>query len=123
MTNPTGGPTDVRASTPADDAEIEKIFREDFIEDTTTGRLRFTPKGFAEYGARFANVGIDINQVRDMEAFRYAVRASGRVFFEELLTMVKGHAALETLFRDLLDGKFRAKEPTPSPQSENPESG
>jgi hypothetical protein len=48
--------------------------------------------------------------VRGRDQIRYAVRASERVFFKDILNMVKGHAALETLLCDFLDGKFRAQE-------------
>jgi hypothetical protein len=61
MTNHAIAPSDSNDLIAALDVDTEKNFREDFIEDTATGRICFTTKGFAEYGSLFAKVAIDIN--------------------------------------------------------------
>lgn len=75
--------------------ESEQAFKECFVEDFSTGQIRFTRKGFAEYGGRFAKAGIDINRIRNREQFRQAVIASEWVFIDELREMVKGHKEIE----------------------------
>jgi hypothetical protein len=75
--------------------ESETAFRQRFIEDPVSHEIRFTPKGFAEYGARFAKAGIDINQIRNRGQMRDAVVRSEWVFIEELREMVKGHKEIE----------------------------
>jgi len=52
--------------------ESEKDFRECFVEDPATGRIRFTTKGLAAYRSQFARAGIDIARIRSREAFRAA---------------------------------------------------
>jgi hypothetical protein len=75
--------------------QSEKEFRQCFIEDPVSREIRFTPKGFAEYGARFAKAGIDINQIRTLGQLRDAVIRSEWVFIDELREMVKGHKEIE----------------------------
>jgi hypothetical protein len=59
--------------------ESERAFREAFVEHPATGAIRFTWKGFAEYGSRFARARIDINRMRTRDAFREApVRRANR---------------------------------------------
>jgi hypothetical protein len=75
--------------------ESEKDFRECFVEDPATGRIRFTAKGLAAYRSQFARAGIDIARIRNREAFRAACIRSESVFVEDLRHMVKGHTELE----------------------------
>jgi hypothetical protein len=75
--------------------ESERVFREAFLEDPATGAIRFTRKGYAEYGPRFAKAGIDINAVRTRDALRAACVRSEWVVYEEIREQVKGHKALE----------------------------
>ena len=82
-------------------AEEELQFQQAFIEDPKTGRIRFTTKGFAEYGQRFAKAGIDINQVRTRDAFRTASIKSECVVWEEIRELVKGHKELEEVLKPL----------------------
>jgi hypothetical protein len=81
--------------------ESGRVFREAFIEDPATGAIRFTRKGFAEYGPRFAKAGIDINGVRTREALREACVQSEWVVYEEIRELVKGHKALEKALEPL----------------------
>ncbi|HSD60471.1 MAG TPA: hypothetical protein VLC55_06410 [Burkholderiales bacterium] len=82
-------------------SESEKDFRECFIEDAANGQIRFTAKGFAAYGPRFAKAGIDIHQIRTREELREACARSAWVFAEELREMVKGHKELEMILKPL----------------------
>ena len=75
--------------------ESETAFRQCFIEDPVSHDIRFTAKGFAEYGARFAKAGIDINQIRNRAQLTDAVIRSEWVFIDELREMVKGHKEIE----------------------------
>ena len=79
--------------------ESQKAFRQCFIENPVTGEIRFTRKGFAKYGARFARAGIDINQIRTRAALTDACNRSQWVFVEELFAMVKGHRELEDVLK------------------------
>jgi hypothetical protein len=81
--------------------ESERAFRQRFIEDAATGRIRFTEKGFAAYGARFVRAGIDINRVRTREELRCASVRSEWVLWEEVREMVKGHKVLEEILKPL----------------------
>ena len=81
--------------------ETETEFRQTFVEDVRSGRIRFTPKGFTEYGAQFAKAGIDINKIKSRDAFRAACIASEWVVFEEIRQMVKGHEELEEILKPL----------------------
>jgi hypothetical protein len=75
--------------------ESEKDFRECFVEDPATGRIRFTAKGLAAYRSQFARAGVDIARIRSREAFRAACVRSESVFVDDLRQMVKGHTELE----------------------------
>jgi hypothetical protein len=75
--------------------ESEKDFRECFVEDPTTGRIRFTAKGLAAYRSQFARAGIDIKRIRTRDDLRAACVRSEHVFAEDLRQMVKGHTELE----------------------------
>ena len=75
--------------------ESEKDFRECFIDDPATERIRFTAKGRAEYRSQFGRAGIDIRRIRTRKDFRAACRRSEYVFVEDLRQMVKGHTELE----------------------------
>ena len=77
------------------------VFREAFLEDPATGAIRFTRKGYAEYGPRFAKAGIDINGVRTRDALREACVRSDWVVYEEIRELVKGHKALEKVLEPL----------------------
>jgi hypothetical protein len=81
--------------------ESERVFREAFLEDPATGAIRFTRKGYAEYGPRFAKAGIDINAVRTRDALRAACVRSEWVVYEEIREQVKGHKALEKALEPL----------------------
>lgn len=81
--------------------ESETEFRQRFVKDPRTGTIRFTRKGFAEYGPRFAKAGIDINQIRTSESLREACTQSEWVVFEEIRQMVKGHKELELVLSPL----------------------
>lgn len=82
-------------------AETEITFRRTFVEDARSGQIRFTSKGFGEYGARFAKAGIDINKIKSRDTFRAACIASEWVVFEEIREMVKGHRELENILKPL----------------------
>jgi hypothetical protein len=77
--------------------ESEQRFRECFIEDPATGRIRFTPKGLAAYRSQFGRAGIDIARIRTRGEFREACRRSEYVLAADLRQMVKGHTELETI--------------------------
>ena len=77
--------------------ESEQRFRECFIEDPATGRIRFTPKGRAAYRSQFGRAGIDIARIGTREQFRDACRRSEHVFAADLRQMVKGHTELEAI--------------------------
>jgi hypothetical protein len=77
--------------------ESEKDFRECFIEDPATGRIRFTAKGRAGYRSQFGRAGIDISRIRTREEFRQACRRSEYVFAHDLRQMAKGHTELEAI--------------------------
>lgn len=81
--------------------ESERDFRQCFIEDPASGEIRFTRKGFAEFGPRFAKAGIDINCVHTRAALREASIASEWVLWDEIRQMVKGHKALEDVLKPL----------------------
>ena len=81
--------------------ETEREFRQGFVEDTASGRLRFTSKGREDYAARFARAGIDIRRIETREAFRDACRRSEWVVWDELRRMVKGHKVLEEILQPL----------------------
>lgn len=81
--------------------ESETRFRQCFIEDPTTGAIRVTRTGYAEYGSVFARAGIDINKIRTREELRCACRASEWVVFEELRELAKGHKAIEAALAPL----------------------
>jgi len=78
--------------------ESQKAFRQCFIENPLNGEIRFTRKGFARYGARFAKAGIDINQIRTRAALTDACNRSQWVFVEAF-SMVKGHRELEDVLK------------------------
>ena len=77
--------------------ESEKNFRECFVEDPATGRIRFTAKGLAAYRSQFARAGIDIKRIRTRDDFRAACVRSEHVFAEDLRQLVKGHTELEAV--------------------------
>jgi hypothetical protein len=79
--------------------ESQKAFRQCFIENPASGEIRFTRKGFAKYGARFAKAGIDINQIRSRAALTEACSRSQWVFVEELFATVKGSRELEDILK------------------------
>ena len=81
--------------------ESEKEFRECFIEDPSTGHIRFTIKGRVEYRSQFARAGIDIRRIRTREEFRAACIRSECVFVEDLRQMVKGHTELEAVLKSV----------------------
>jgi hypothetical protein len=81
--------------------ESEKDFRECFIEDPATGRIRFTTKGRAEYRSQFARAGVDIRRIRTRDDFRAACIRSEYVFVEDLRQMVKGHTELEAILKSV----------------------
>jgi hypothetical protein len=81
--------------------ESEREFRQCFVEDSTNGRIRFTSKGVAGYGPRFAKAGIDIHQICTRDELREACTRSAWVFAEELREMVKGHNELELILKPL----------------------
>ena len=81
--------------------ESERAFRETFLEDPSTGRIRLTRTGHAAYGARFARAGIDIDQVRTRTALREACIRSEWVVYEEIRRLVKGHKVLEAILEPL----------------------
>jgi len=81
--------------------ESEKDFCECFIEDPSTGHIRFTTKGRAEYRSQFARAGFDIRRIRTREDFRAACIRSEYVFVEDLRQMVKGHTELEEVLNSV----------------------
>ena len=75
--------------------ESARDFHECFVEDPTTGRIRFTAKGLAAFRSQFARAGIDIRRIRTRDELRGACRRSEHVFVDDLRQMVKGHTELE----------------------------
>ena len=75
--------------------ESAKDFRECFVEDHATGRIRFTAKGLAAFRSQFARAGIDIMRIRTRDQLRVACGRSEHVFVDDLRQMVKGHTELE----------------------------
>ena len=55
-----------------------------FLLDPTTGQLRFTAKGYAVLGPRFARAGIDLRSLRTLEQAR---AAAIEVTHQELLAL------------------------------------
>ena len=92
-------PTDAELARLPPETEIE--FRQKFVEDPQSRRIRFTAKGFAEYGCRFAKAGIDINNIKTRDAFRAACISSQWVLFEDIRKMVRGHKELELALKSL----------------------
>lgn len=81
--------------------ESERAFRETFLEDPGTGRIRLTGTGRAAYAERFARAGIDVDGVRTRAALREACVRSEWVIYEEIRELVKGHKGLEELLEPL----------------------
>lgn len=81
--------------------ESERAFRETFLEDAATGRIRLTRTGRVAYGARFARAGIDIDHVRTRAALRDACIRSEWVVYEEIRRLVEGHKVLEAILEPL----------------------
>ena len=77
--------------------ESTKDFRECFVEDPATGKIRFTAKGLAAYRSQFGRAGIDITGIRSRDEFRQACIRSEYVFVDDLRQMVKGHTELEAV--------------------------
>ncbi len=77
--------------------ESAKDFHECFVEDSETGRIRFTRKGLAIFRSQFARAGIDIRDIRTRDELRTACRRSEHVFVDDLRQMVKGHTELENV--------------------------
>jgi hypothetical protein len=89
MTRPT---EDVLAKLPPESATD---FHECFVEESATGKIRFTAKGLAAFRSQFARAGIDIRRIRSREELRAACIRSEHVFVGDLRQMVKGHTELE----------------------------
>jgi hypothetical protein len=81
--------------------ESEKDFRQCFVEDPATGRIRFTAKGLAAFRSQFARAGIDIGRIRTREELRAACTHSEHVFVDDLREMVKGHTELEEVLESV----------------------
>ena len=77
--------------------ESAKDFHECFVEDSATGKIRFTAKGLAAFGSQFARAGIDIRRIRTRDELRMACRRSEHAFVDDLRQMIKGHTELEKL--------------------------
>lgn len=92
-------PNDYDTNTVSTDCET--AFKQDFVEDAATGRIRFNAKGFAEYGPRFAKAGIDINQIKTLGQLKDACARSDDVLAAEIREMVKGHKELEEILKPL----------------------
>jgi hypothetical protein len=75
--------------------ESERDFRECFVEDPATGKIRFTAKGLVTYRSQFARAGIDIRRIRSRGELRAACIRSEHVLVDDLRQMVKGHTELE----------------------------
>jgi hypothetical protein len=81
--------------------ESEIDFKRCFVEDAATAKIRFTAKGFAVYGPRFAKAGIDINQIKNRDQLRDACVRSEDVWANDIREMVKGHKELEEILKPL----------------------
>lgn len=74
-----------------------KDFRECFVEDPATGKIRFTAKGLDAYRSQFGRAGIDITGIRSRDELRQACIRSEYVFVDDLRQMVNGHTELEAV--------------------------
>ena len=81
--------------------ESANDFRECFVEDATTGQIRFTAKGLATYRSQFGRAGIDITRIRRRDELRAACIRSEYVFVDDLRKMVKGHTELEEVLNSV----------------------
>ena len=73
-----------------------------YVEDLSTGRVRFTQKGRTEYTSRFGKAGIDINTIHTMAQLKSAWDRSQWVGIEEIRNMVAGHPELEKVLAPIL---------------------
>ena len=64
--------------------------RQLFIQDTATGRIRFTQAGISRYGERFARAGFLIRHITTMKEFEAAVDASFTLEMEKLAADTRG---------------------------------
>jgi hypothetical protein len=64
--------------------------RQLFVQDPTTGRIRFTRAGVERYRTRFARVGFDITSIRTLAQFEAAVDASFAREMRELAATARG---------------------------------
>ena len=65
-----------------------------FVEDPTSGRIRFTRKGVEKYGARFGRVGFDVKAIRTMAEFEQAVDAMMARELQQLAAEIGDEPAL-----------------------------
>lgn len=73
-----------------------------YVEDVTTGTIRFTQTGRFEYTARFGKAGIDINTIHTMVQLKAAWARSEWVVIDELRQMVAGHPEFERALTNIL---------------------
>lgn len=76
--------------------------RQLFIQDTTTGRIRFTKAGIKHYGERFARAGFSLRHITTMREFEVAVDASFAQEMEKLASETRGQdPALDAILSGL----------------------
>ena len=76
--------------------------RQLFIQDATTGRIRFTQAGISRYGERFARAGFSIRQITTMKEFEAAVDASFALEMKKLASETRGQdPALDAIMTGL----------------------
>lgn len=76
--------------------------RQLYIQDASTGKIRFTRAGCEKYGARFARAGFDIRKITSMQAFESAVDASFAQEMQQLASAARGEdSALDAVLAGL----------------------
>ena len=76
--------------------------RQLFIQDATTGRIRFTQAGVERYKERFAKAGFAIRRITTMREFEAAVDASFALEMEHLAADTRGQdPALDAIMAGL----------------------
>jgi len=76
--------------------------RQLFIQDATTGRIRFTQAGIARYGERFAMAGFAIRQITTIREFEAAANAMFARDMENLASETRGEdPALDAILAGL----------------------
>jgi len=71
-----------------------------FIEDPSTGRIRFTPCGIKELGPKFAKVGIDIRTLKTKHQARLAAEQYSDYVLRDL-ALNSANPEIDAIFADV----------------------